>query len=81
MSKLKEHLNEAVNNELIEAWENSYLSVRDIKNAIGDMVSMSFDDVNDFSKEYDELMSIVAGLEKYYVKNMGKIKNLSKKIK
>ena len=82
MSKLKEHLtNEALKyNSILDAWEESYLSIKKIKDAIGLEIAHSDYDMTEITKAQQELMTIITGLEKHYAKNTKKVMTLSQKI-
>lgn len=75
MSKLKEHLNEMKYNALIQAWEQSHIESRKLKDTLGLMMTDP-----DHRAEYEELYKIIAGLDKYYVQNAKNVRMISKKL-
>ena len=74
MSKIRDLLTEKTN-PFLEAWENSYLETKKLKDVLGSLMA----DSND-PDEYNELFDILSGLDKYYVQNTKKVMKITKNI-
>ena len=74
MSKLEDYLTEKTH-PFLEAWEQSYLETKKLKDVLGLMMADSDD-----PDQYNELFDILSGLDKYYVQNTKKVMKLTRKI-
>lgn len=74
MSKLGEYLTEKTH-PFLEAWENSYMETKKLKDVLGLMMA----DADD-PEQHKELFDILSGLDKYYVQNTKKVLKITKKI-
>jgi hypothetical protein len=74
MSKIREMLTEKTH-PFLEAWENSYMETKKLKDVLGLMMADSDD-----PDQFKELFDILSGLDKYYVQNTKKVMKITKKM-
>ncbi len=79
MSKLKEHLNEAKDNEFLNAWVQYYQGIVGLKNALGNIITKE-ESIDNLSPEYQQLRELVLEMEKFYTKNTKVVSKVTRKL-